>query len=797
MGKSSLELVIKNTSTQNDEEIVLCKKLLRSISHRRYVYDGSWNNQDVIVKLFSSKIHSYRHLHREWKGLQTLHSKGISSPQPFFKGETDDGQKVVVIENIVGSSTVLDALNATDDKNKQLELLILTARELAEHHNKGVIQKDLHLGNFLLKDETLFALDAGQMKFVCGCVRRKAGIKMLGMLMYPFMNDDQISINAIAKAYLQTRQWYYKTKDEHFLKRQLIRAQNRGLRHGVKKFLRTNKRHLRIKINDVVGVFDRKFIRENQPIDFIQDIDRKMDEGMILKNGNTCYVSRFMWQGKDIVVKRYNYKGFLHSIRHTIKCSRAKKCWLNGLRLQILNVATPKPFAYFEKHSGPFVQKSYFVTEYLEGVRLHDYLNDDNRSREERMKVIKKVEASLDKLGRYQITHGDLKHTNILITTTGPALTDLDAMVIHKFCLIYKLQRRKDSSRLMQRFGYPNCLESKTHLLIITNNRRRASFRQRIGIYLDNLREKGIRCNVASIPHGLLARRKLFKETEDFQGVLIHKKGLNPFDAFWLQKYSRRIIYDFDDAIMFSPKTPNRNNTSQSWRFRKSVLIADTVISGNSYLADQARRFNPNVEVIPTGLNVNNYQLRNHTNNNTKIRLVWIGSKITLQYLAEIAPALNDIGARFDNIVLRIISDAFLTLKNMEVEKCYWSLDKQAADLSTSDIGLAPLPDNPFTRGKCGFKILQYEASGLPVVASPVGVNAEYVVDGITGFHARNTSEWTDKISRLLSDPQMRQNMGLAGRTIAEKFDTKILGNQLFNLIEENLKGVNKRNSKI
>ncbi|MHC4254142.1 MAG: glycosyltransferase family 4 protein [Planctomycetota bacterium] len=322
---------------------------------------------------------------------------------------------------------------------------------------------------------------------------------------------------------------------------------------------------------------------------------------------------------------------------------------------------------------------------------------------------------------------------------------------------------------------------------MITNNRQRSSFRQRIEIYLDMLRENGIDCEVASLPSGSLARRKLFKQAADFDGVFIQRKGLNPFDAFWLRKYSKRIIYDFDDAIMYNTKSPNRNSLSHLRRFRRSVRISDAIIAGNSYLASQAQSINQNVEVIPTGLNVDDYELSDHTENKGKIRLVWIGCKSTLRYLKEIVPALSEIGAHFDNIVFRIVSDEFLDVQNMEVEKHHWSLEKQAVDLATSDIGLAPLPDNRFTRGKCGFKILQYEASGLPAIASPVGVNAEYVSDGVTGFHASSNSEWIDRISMLVKNPQMRRQMGQAGIKRVEKFDSKKVGNQLVKLIKTNI----------
>ncbi|HIJ53296.1 MAG TPA: glycosyltransferase family 4 protein [Planctomycetes bacterium] len=323
------------------------------------------------------------------------------------------------------------------------------------------------------------------------------------------------------------------------------------------------------------------------------------------------------------------------------------------------------------------------------------------------------------------------------------------------------------------------------NLLILTNNPERASFRQRIGIYLDIFRDKGINCEVAKLPAGFLARRNLFKRALEFDGVFIHKKGLNPLDAFWIRRYSRRLIYNFDDAIMYSDKTPDRNSRSHFIPFRRTVRLANIVITGNSYLAEHALRFNPNVMVLPIGLRVSDYKIDSPAKSDDKIRLVWIGSKSTLGYIAEIKPALEEIGSRFDNVVLRIICDEFLCLKNMEVEKRLWSRDTRVIDLATSDIGLAPLPENRFTRGKCSFKVLEYAAAGLPVVASPVGTNSEYVKDGDTGFLVTDTRQWIDKITQLINQPRLRKQMGQAGMGQAENFNIDIVGKKLSNLITE------------
>ena len=321
------------------------------------------------------------------------------------------------------------------------------------------------------------------------------------------------------------------------------------------------------------------------------------------------------------------------------------------------------------------------------------------------------------------------------------------------------------------------------NIFILTNNPKRASFRQRIGIYLDTLRANGLNCEVAKLPSGSLARRQLFKQTTKFDGIFIHRKGLNFLDAFFLSKYSKKIIYDFDDAIMYSDKIPERKSWSHFKPFTRSVKLADMVIAGNSYLAEHALRFNKNVVVLPTGLDVKAYKVQTNIQNDEKIRLVWIGSRSTLKYLAEIKPALEQIGSCFNNVILRIICNDFFDLKNMEVEKLQWSLEKQAVDLATSHIGLAPLPDNRFTRGKCGFKILQYQAASLPVIASPVGVNSEYVRQNVSGFLATSIQQWTEKITQLIKNPQLRKQMGNEGLAQVQNFDTDIIGKKLLEMI--------------
>ncbi|MBL7153986.1 MAG: glycosyltransferase [Phycisphaerae bacterium] len=322
------------------------------------------------------------------------------------------------------------------------------------------------------------------------------------------------------------------------------------------------------------------------------------------------------------------------------------------------------------------------------------------------------------------------------------------------------------------------------NLLVISENPNRSSFRERIALYLDTLSENGIQCDVRSLPAGASARRKLFKSAREFDGVLLHKKGLNLFDAFWLRRYSRKVIYNFDDAIMYNPKKPDRFSPAHFMKFRTMAKLADLVITGNSYLADHVRKYNPNVEVWLHGLKVADYACCSERPGDGKIRLVWIGSKSTLRYLEQIKPALEEIGSRFDNVVLRIICDNFFDLENMEVEKHLWSAQTRVADLAAADVGLAPLPDDRFTRGKCTFKILEYAATGLPAIASPVGAHSDYIVNNVNGFLAADNSQWVESMVRLIEDADLRKTMGASARQRVADFDVAVVGKRLCDAVK-------------
>ncbi|MBN1510261.1 MAG: glycosyltransferase family 4 protein [Sedimentisphaerales bacterium] len=322
-------------------------------------------------------------------------------------------------------------------------------------------------------------------------------------------------------------------------------------------------------------------------------------------------------------------------------------------------------------------------------------------------------------------------------------------------------------------------------LLVLTNNSNSASFLYRVEPHLPILTRNGIRTRVEVLPKGSDARRRLFKRSAEFDGVFLHRKVLSLHDALCLRHYARAIVYDLDDAVMYKCSEPSNSGSGRFRRFRRTVKSADLVLVGNPYLAERALRFNCRTTVLPTGVDTQMYQHGDSSRTDGRVRLVWIGSRSTLVHLEAIKPALEQIGRRHPGTQLRLIADSFLDLENMPVEKCVWSKEGHAGPLRSSDIGLAPLSDDAFTRGKCAFKILQYYACGLPVVASPVGVNASYVEDKVTGFWAETQEQWIERAGQLVDDPLLRERMGQKALAKVRDYDAAVIGQKLTDLILE------------
>ena len=251
--------------------------------------------------------------------------------------------------------------------------------------------------------------------------------------------------------------------------------------------------------------------------------------------------------------------------------------------------------------------------------------------------------------------------------------------------------------------------------------------------------------------------------------VLIIQRKLFPgWQLKLLRLRARVLIYDFDDSIFLnsSYNPVGRACPKRFSQFRSMVQNADIVVAGNDFLCEQATALTDpaKVRLIPTCVDLNRYRLARHDVARKAVKLAWIGSASTLRGLEKNHALLDRLGAALPQLELKVICDRSLSLKSLPVEFRPWSEATEVAELADADIGISWLPDDDWSAGKCGLKVLQYMAAGLPVVANPVGVQRNLIQHGETGFLVDSMDDWQNAIERLARDPDLRRRMGAAGR---------------------------------
>jgi len=298
------------------------------------------------------------------------------------------------------------------------------------------------------------------------------------------------------------------------------------------------------------------------------------------------------------------------------------------------------------------------------------------------------------------------------------------------------------------------------------------SCRYRLAAYRGLFEEAGHHLEVRPWPAAWLSRIMMRRHLGPVDAVVIQRRLLPTWQLRLIRGAVDLLLYDFDDAVFLRNSYAARgpNSATRAQRFAAVMQNANAVVAGNLFLHDQALTHidSERVHIIPTCIETERYSLAEHSRMGGDVHLVWVGSSSTLRGLENVQPLLEKIGLRWPTIRLKLLSDRFLKLRHLSVIECPWSEACETAALAAADIGISWLPNDLWSRGKCGLKVLQYMAAGLPVVANPVGVQGEMVRHGETGFLANTDEEWLEAIDRLARDPALRQRMGRAGRRRVE-----------------------------
>ncbi len=284
------------------------------------------------------------------------------------------------------------------------------------------------------------------------------------------------------------------------------------------------------------------------------------------------------------------------------------------------------------------------------------------------------------------------------------------------------------------------------------------------------------RCKALITARGALKRLRQALATGSYDIVFVQREatqlGTAAFEAA-VARSSAKLVFDFDDAIWFA----NSSDANRRFAWLKSpdkvaaiIGHSDLVLAGNRYLADYAGRFADNVRILPTTIDTAGYQREPRAGDPDRICVGWSGSVTTIQHLELALPVFRALRERFgERVYFKVIGDPRYRNDELGITGVPWTAESEVRELSEFDIGVMPLPEDEWAKGKCGLKGLQYMALEIPTIMSPVGVNSEIVDDGVNGYLATGLDEWMAKLAQLIESPERRRALGATARETVER----------------------------
>lgn len=323
-------------------------------------------------------------------------------------------------------------------------------------------------------------------------------------------------------------------------------------------------------------------------------------------------------------------------------------------------------------------------------------------------------------------------------------------------------------------------------LLFLSTRAGRPSYRYRVDQMLPHFQRAGHDCTVRFLPRNVFSRLLLYRELSNYDVVFIQKRLIAPTELALVRRWSRKLVFDVDDAVMFNGD--GQLDAHRLRRFSAMMRAADLVVCGNRFLSEEAARYGGHAIIVPTAIDTERFPARSAGSaTDAPVIIGWTGSHSTTRYLNTIFPALAKLRG---SVSLKVISDTtddldFSRLGRLPHRFAPWSAETEVPETAEFDIGLMPLPDDNLTRGKCGCKALQYMSLGIPAVCSPVGVNSDIIQHGANGFLPRTLEDWQTILQCLVDDPNLRAFIGRAGRQTAEaRYSLCRIADQLVQAVE-------------
>jgi tRNA A-37 threonylcarbamoyl transferase component Bud32 len=434
------------------EEPLYCEAVVRLIPGKRLVVFGQWKEQPIVAKIFFS-AQAKTHLQRDAAGAQALRAAKIPTPAILYHGSCADPAISVIIFERIAPAENLDAFWQQHKSSPESEAALRSLTvEIATQHVLGLVQEDLHLKNFLLTPEKIYTLDGASIRSLPGPLSKKQSLENLAL----FFSQLGIQTNKLQQrlfiAYVEARSWLVEKADLQFLQKTIRQWNVKRWLSYRKKIFRSSTQFAKIKKYRRFILYNRHY---HSPLfqKFIHRPDAFLaaPDTVILKAGRSSTVARITLDNRHFVVKRYNLKNPWHQLKRSLQPTRARLSWYIAHQLQFVGVPTAKPVALIENRLFGLRGKSYFVMEYIEGIRADDFFEKNPADSHSSIHAAKKIIALFFNLARLGLSHGDLKITNILFNAhQEPQLIDLDSMREHKSSLGLWHRFRKDIARFLE-----------------------------------------------------------------------------------------------------------------------------------------------------------------------------------------------------------------------------------------------------------------------------------------------------------------------------------------------------------
>lgn len=450
-------------------EFQACESL-RIIPGMRLVCRGIWQGERVVAKIFLPQRGLQRRIDREVTGIKALAAAGVPVPRLMGTGSlSGDGRmRVLLFEEICEIVSLRDEIKARRNGEEKLPLLKRAVELVARQHNAGIMQTDLHLDNFLLQGEKLFALDGGTVVPVRGQGKFKSdeGLQNIALLLAQLPISADRHIPSLYDVYVAVRGTVWDARDLELLRKHVRRLRDRRLQIILRKTSRECTDYFVVRRNGASAICRREFDSAEMRR-FLDDPDKAMQSGRMLKNGRSTTVVACSLGGHELVVKRYNFHTVRRVLRYLFRPTQGFRSWKNSVLLEALGIPHARGIAYLERRIGPVKRSAYFVSERVEGVDARTLFSNGSahgslghQQWSPIHQLVSDVESTthgimelLESLTAARLSHGDLKGTNIIFHEGVPTLIDLDGMRRHRMPNSLHQATRRDALRLLQNFA--------------------------------------------------------------------------------------------------------------------------------------------------------------------------------------------------------------------------------------------------------------------------------------------------------------------------------------------------------